>query len=75
MKDIISDPDVLFAREFSKMISTQNKEETLQGILDKSYKETFGSIKEKLDQDLKLSDEEFEWITGHPNYWKRANPF
>ena len=33
--------------------------------------EEFGIVKDVNE----LSDEDYEWIMGHPNYWKRANPF
>ena len=30
---------------------------------------------DKVNDGKDLSDDDYEWIHGHPNYWKRANPF
>ena len=34
----------------------------------------FDKFDKENDDYQKLSDEDYEWIMGHPNYWHRANP-
>ena len=66
----IIDGNVLLARELSKIAQAENYEDSFQGVTDKIKEDLFG-----VDKDADMSDEDYEWIYGHPNYWKRANPF
>ena len=67
----IIDGDVLLARELSKIIQSEKYEDSLEGVTDRIKEEVFGVQ----PNDSEMSDEEYEWIHGHPDYWKRANPF
>ena len=78
----IVDGDVLIARELSKMINAERYEDSLQGVTEKIKKETIDALLEKINkgklQTDNLSDDEYEWLNGHPNiynFWKKANPF
>ena len=70
---------------------TDEKKEESQNLLkfwkklimneeDQKLAQDFGLVpqSDQFSKDLnldELSDEDYEWIMGHPNYWKKANPF
>ena len=64
------------------MINAERYEDSLQGVTEKIKKETIDALLEKINkgklQTDNLSDDEYEWLNGHPNiynFWKKANPF